>query len=146
MICSHGGANGLRAEHLQRDSGHWSSLAPAISLGCVFMQRGGTAPQDVSQIAHCRDEGPQVRSRTQGIQIQAHLTAMPVLFIQTGFQSQCFTFPAMTPGNQCERAGRCSLTSQRSLLEVALCLAVEWPPGGGLGPSLPQADLQGEPA
>ena len=78
--------------------------------------------------------------------MQAHLTAMPVLFIQTGFQSRCFAFPPMTPGNQCERAGRCSLTSQESLLEAALCLAVEWPPGGALVPSLPQADLQGEPA
>ena len=145
-MCSHGGASGLRAEHLQGDSSHCSSLAPAISLGCLLMQREGTAPQVVSQIAHCRDEGLQVSLRTQGIQMQAHLTAMPVLFIQTGFQSRCFAFPPMTPGNQCERAGRCSLTSQESLLEAALCLAVEWPPGGALVPSLPQADLQGEPA
>ena len=100
----------------------------------------------MSQIAHCRDQGLQVRLRTQGIQIQAHLTAMPVLFIQTGFQNRCFAFPPMTPGNQCERAVRCSLTSQGSLLEAALCLAVEWPPGGVLEPSLSQADLQGEPA
>ena len=105
MMCSHGLATGLRTEHLQRDSDDWSSLAPAISLGCLFMQRGGTAPQDMSQIAHCRDEGLQVKLRTQGIQIQAHLTAMPVLFIQTGFQSWCFAFPPMTPGNQCENLG-----------------------------------------
>ena len=123
-MCSHGGTTGLRAEHLQGDSCHWSSLAPAISLGCLFMQREHTVPQDASQIACCRDEGIRVRLRAQGIRIQAHLTAMPVLFIQTGFQSRYFAFPAMTPGNQCERAGRCSLTSQGSLLEAAVCLAV----------------------
>ena len=54
-----------------------------------------------------------------------------------------FPFPAMTPGNQCETAGRCSLTSQKSLLEAAVCLVVEGPPGV-LGPSPPQADLHGE--
>ena len=89
-MCSHGGASGLRAEHLQGDSSHCSSLTPDISLGCLLMQTEGTAPQDVSQITHCRDEGLQVRLRTQGIQMQVHLTAMPVFFIQTALQWQFF--------------------------------------------------------
>ena len=65
-------------------------------------------------------------------------------FHSDSFIMAVFPFPAMTPGNQYERAGRCSLTSQRSLLEAAVCLVVERPPGGVLGPSLPQADLHGE--
>ena len=133
---------------------------PSPSPLAAFMQREGAALLDVSSIAHCRDEGLQVRLNLR-IQIRAHLTPN-----SGALHSVCSTMAASRLCHWPLKAwlgkvrGKCNLTSLDSpfpccprfgvrtselwnLLGAAACLAVS---GHQVEPLNHFTDLLVEPA